>query len=131
MYSVAYRRPVMKNCQPGQTANQTNPQHKSRHTPPVNVMVSDEGWTLELSLPGYKKEEITTKMEDHMLVIEGKRGISDVKYSRREWMNHDMKTSFRLPQDANADGITASLEHGVLTVFIPKKEKTVSKIEVL
>lgn len=130
MYTVAYRRPGMKNCQPGQHENQHNTQHKNRHTPPVNVQVSDEGWTLELSVPGYTKEEITTRVEDNVLVVEGKREQKEVKYSRREWANHEITSSFRLPMEANAEAITASMEHGVLMVFIPKKEKTISKIEV-
>lgn len=130
MYKVAYRRPGMNTCQPAQHQNPMNSQHKNRHIPPVNVQVAESGWTIELSVPGYKKEEITTKMEDNLLVVEGKRELSEVKYTRREWRNDDMKTSFRLPQEANGEGISASLENGVLTVFIPKKEKNVSKIEV-
>lgn len=131
MYTVAYRRPVQKTCLPGQESAQTQVRQTLKHTPPANIKVEDQGWTLQISVPGFQKSEIKTEVMDNKLVIEGKRDSADVRYTRKEWKNNDFSTSFRLPKEANAEGISATLAHGILNIDIPKKEKTVSKIEIL
>ena len=52
------------------------------------------------------------------------------EYNRKEWSLESFDRSFRLPEDANMEEISAEMKNGILTVFLHKTEKKVSKIEV-
>ena len=45
------------------------------------------------------------------------------RYLRREFSYEKFQQMLTLPEDAEADKIEAKVEHGVLNVHIPKKEK--------
>jgi Molecular chaperone (small heat shock protein) len=45
------------------------------------------------------------------------------KYLRREFSYEKFQQTLLLPEDAEAEKIEAKVEHGVLNVHIPKKEK--------
>ena len=49
--------------------------------------------------------------------------IRKVQYLRREFSYEKFQQMLTLPEDAEADKIEAKVEHGVLNVHIPKKEK--------
>ena len=54
---------------------------------------------------------------------ENKEGKKHGKYLRREFSYEKFQQTLLLPEDAEADKIEAKVEHGVLNVHIPKKEK--------
>ena len=45
-------------------------------------------------------------------------------YLRREFSYTSFRQSFTLPDDVDREGIAATMEHGVLTVDLPKKDMT-------
>ena len=45
-------------------------------------------------------------------------------YLRREFSYTSFRQSFTLPDDVDREGIAATMEHGVLTVELPKKDTT-------
>lgn len=74
---------------------------------------------------GLKKEELKIELVDNgSLRISGQRHKEDVQetdqWHRVERSSGRFMRQFRLPDNVNADGISAKLENGVLTVNAPK-----------
>ncbi|XP_057981759.1 18.1 kDa class I heat shock protein-like [Malania oleifera] len=90
-----------------------------KETPEAQVFKAD--------LPGLKKEEVKVEVEEgRVLQISGER--SREKDEKND-MWHRVERSvgkflrrFRLPENAKADQVKASMENGVLTVTVPKEE---------
>jgi len=68
---------------------------------------------------------------DRTLIISGQRKKEEVQktdtWHRVERSSGQFMRKFRLPENANLDGITAKVENGVLTVVVPKAEKKAIK----
>jgi len=116
------------------SANQPVEKVKS-FTPAVNEKVDEQGYHLEIDLPGVKKEDIEISVNDGVLTISGERKLEKKEekenYTRIESFFGRFERSFKLPIDADVDNIEAKFENGVLKIFIPKKQKaTGKKIEI-
>lgn len=88
-----------------------------KETPEAHVFTAD--------LPGLKKEELKIELVDNgSLRISGERHKEDVQetdqWHRVERSSGRFMRQFRLPDNVNADGISAKLENGVFTVNAPK-----------
>ena len=113
--------------------------------PAVNVKETAEDYTMEVAVPGLKKEWVRMNIDNEgnlKLAIENKlehkeEHKSDDKhahYLRREFSYTNYEQTYVLPDDANRDKISAKVADGVLTVVIPKEvkdeQKTLKSIEV-
>jgi len=74
---------------------------------------TDEHYRLRLDLPGFAKEDINLTVEDGQLKISAKVESKDAFCS-------DFNRVFDLPDDANAEEVTAKLEDGVVDLVINK-----------
>lgn len=74
---------------------------------------TDTGVFLYVDVPGFKKEELSVFVEKNVLTIEGK-----VKSFGK---NRSLKLQRTIPSEYEFTEIESSLEAGVLTVFVPKK----------
>jgi HSP20 family protein len=99
-----------------------------------DIIENEKEYVIEAMLAGIKKEDVTVDVNERRLSIEAERKeVKDLKYNRKESFTGKYKRSFILPDDADADNITANLEDGVLTVSVPKLEQpkdTKKKIEI-
>lgn len=99
----------------------------SAHMPAVNILEEADRYLVELSAPGFSKENITVEVADGNLVIsaEQKKDVKtgDRKFSRKEFSSGSFRKSFALSDDVQEDGITAHYENGILNISIPKKEE--------
>ncbi|XP_021732395.1 17.4 kDa class I heat shock protein-like [Chenopodium quinoa] len=91
-----------------------------RETPEAHVFKAD--------LPGLKKEEVKVEVEDgKVLQISGERNRESEeetdKWHRLERSSGRFMRRFRLPENAKMDEIKANMEHGVLTVTVPKMQE--------
>ncbi len=105
------------------------------HTPmpKMNVSESDKNYELELSVPGLTKDDLSLSVDsDNNLVIEmvkkdeKKEEKKDRHYLRHEFSTLQFKQMFSLPENVKKENISAKVEHGILTVDMPKftdKEK--------
>lgn len=75
-------------------------------------------------MPGLEKEEIDVIVEGRTLSISGQRIKEEVQktdtWHRAERSSGPFMRNFKLPENADLDHVTATLEHGVLTVIVPK-----------
>lgn len=94
--------------------------------PAVDIKEEDNRYLISADIPGVKPEEIDVNMEDGILPIKGERESKTEEerdnYKRIERSYGVFYRRFTMPDNADADKISAKCEHGVLEVSIPKKE---------
>jgi|ERR1051325_9936015 HSP20 family protein len=103
----------------------------TKDLPAVNIKQNPEDFELELSLPGYGKDNIRVNVEGDMLVISGEsktgKEEKDDRFTRREFGMSSFKRTFTLPDGVDPEKIAAKYEDGILRVNIGKKENAHSK----
>lgn len=117
--------------------------------PAVNVKETAEDYTMEVAVPGLKKEWVRVNIDNEgnlKLAIENKFEHKEenkdgkksdekhVHYLRREFSYSNYEQTYVLPDDVDRNKISAKVADGVLTVIIPKEvkeeQKTLKNIEV-
>ena len=101
----------------------------------TDVKEVENGYELEMDLPGFKKDEIKASVENGYLTISAARGLDEDekdkksgKYIRRERYAGACERSFYVGEGISQDDIKASFQHGILKLFIPKEpEKSVEE----
>ena len=71
---------------------------------------------LRADLPGFTKEDLDLSLKEGVLTVTAKQSDENPTSFR-----NDFSQSLRLPKDVATDGITASLELGVLEIRLPKE----------
>ncbi|HYG52727.1 MAG TPA: Hsp20/alpha crystallin family protein [Flavobacteriales bacterium] len=95
-------------------------------TPAANVWEDEKQLSLELALPGIKKEDVKIKFDNGVLSITAeqvKQTETDNKnYIRKEFGKVSYSRSFKVNEKHfKTDAITASMDNGVLMVTLPKQ----------
>ena len=94
----------------------------------TDVKENDKGYSVEIDLPGYKKDDVQATLEDGYLTISASKNSSneekdeDGKYIRRERFYGNCSRSFYVGEAVTDADITAKFEDGILNLTIPKKE---------
>ena len=99
--------------------------------PAVNIMEGEKDFTLELAVPGQKKEDFNVELDNDVLTIsmETQSEAEDKKagYTRREFRYSSFKRAFTLPETVNQEDIKADYKDGILKFTLPKKEEALPK----
>lgn len=93
-------------------------------TPPVDIYENEEGLVVMADLPGVAKENLDVRVENNLLTIRGKPSHlapGDPIYREYELVNFFRQ--FELNDKVNQSKISAELQHGVLTLRLPKAEE--------
>ena len=95
----------------------------------TDVKETDTGYEVDIDLPGFKKDEVHAALENGYLTISAEKGLDkDEKeketgrYIRRERYAGACSRSFYVGKEVHQDDIKAEFKHGILTLFVPKKE---------
>ena len=93
--------------------------------PPVNIIETTDGYTLEAEIPGVSKDGVDITVEENQLIIVGRRTRTDTKAQAlyRESADADYRRVFELDPAVDAAKITANVEQGVLTIQLPFSEQ--------
>ena len=96
-------------------------------TPAVDIKEEAERYVLLADLPGVNPENIEVSMENGVLTVKGER-VTEAKsrregYKRIERVFGSFYRRFSLPDTADAEGISARCNNGVLEIVIPKKSQ--------
>lgn len=112
--------------------------------PAINVIEKKDEYDVELAAPGMTKEDFKVSLdEDRNLVVELDKKVEKTDenkdcghYLRREFSYTKFHQTLLLPDDVNREAISATVEHGVLKVVLPKlqpqemkKERTMIEIQ--
>lgn len=96
-------------------------------TPPVDIHEDAEGITLTADLPGFAPGDIDLRVENNTLTLKGERALEKkegAQHRRVERQHGTFLRSFTLPENVDAERIKADSKHGVLTVFLPRREES-------
>ena len=95
----------------------------------TDVKDTENGYEVDIDLPGFKKDEVQVELRDGYLVVSAEKGLDEDekdkksgKYLRRERYAGSCQRSYYVGKDTTEDDIKAHFEHGMLTVTVAKKE---------
>ena len=97
--------------------------------------LADRGdeFVVTVEVPGYERDDLELMIRGETLSISGDRkrefeeetdepGSSQGTYIRRERETQSFSRQVQLPEPIDADGVTATVNNGILTVRLPKAE---------
>ena len=103
--------------------------HHAANLMKTDIQEHDDGYTLEMDLPGFKKDEIQIELNNGYMTISAAKGLDEDekdkksgKYIRRERYTGSCQRSFYVGEDVTEEDIKAEFKHGILKLFVPKKE---------
>ena len=94
----------------------------------TDVRETENGYEVDIDLPGFKKDEINAKLENGYLTVSASKGLDkdekdkEGKYIRQERYAGAMSRSFYVGEDVTQEDIKAKYENGILKLSLPKKE---------
>ncbi len=94
----------------------------------TDIREHDDGYELDIDMPGFKKEDVKAELKDGYLTIEGRTSHSEDekdkngKYLRRERFAGTCKRAFYVGDDITEEDIKAKFTDGILKLAIPKKQ---------
>ncbi|MGZ8191886.1 MAG: Hsp20/alpha crystallin family protein [Methylobacter sp.] len=103
-----------------------------RGLPKVDIIDHDNEVEVQAALPGVKKEDLDVTISNQTITIrtstkEEKKEEEKGKYFRREITRGEFQRTLSLPDNVDDANAKASFKDGILTVTIPKSEKSKRK----
>ncbi len=101
------------------------PQTEQFVAPVATVLENQDGYTLHVEMPGVNKEGLEMWIENNELTIIGRRSLPAVEGTliHRESRRENFRRAFELDPSIDAAKIGAKIEHGVVTLTLPKAEQ--------
>ncbi len=96
--------------------------------PSVNVKETDSNFNIELAAPGMSKSDFKIELKNNVLSIssekkeENEEKDDEGNYTRKEFSYQSFSRSFRVPENAKQEDVSAKYDNGILTVSLAKKE---------
>jgi len=93
-------------------------------TPPASVREISDGYTLEIEMPGVKKDGLEISVENNELTIIGRRSLPAVEGTliHRESRPENFRRMFEIDPSIDADKISAKIDQGLVMLTLPKAE---------
>ena len=94
----------------------------------TDVRETEDGYELDIDLPGFKKDEVTAQLDNGYLTIQASKGLDKEqkdkkgKYIRKERYAGSMSRSFYVGDAITEEDVHAKYEVGILKLSVPKKE---------
>lgn len=96
--------------------------------PQANIIKSENGFTLEIALPGFSKKDVEIKVDkDTLIISSSKADETEANYKLREFNYGTFERRFRLNDKIDKESITATFKHGVLSVQLDKAKQEPAK----
>lgn len=99
--------------------------------PAMNLVETDTTVTVEMHLPGIKREDVELSISGNMLTIKGERRaeeeVKEEQYLRREVHYGSFMRRIPLPDTADAEHVDATFANGVLKITFPKRAEIEAK----
>lgn len=93
--------------------------------PAVNINEADEKFEVEVAVPGLNKEDFKIDVDHNILTISSEKKEEkeekDKKFTRKEFSFSSFSRSFSIPENVDAEKISARYDNGILKLELPKK----------
>ncbi|MDO4323051.1 MAG: Hsp20/alpha crystallin family protein [Lachnospiraceae bacterium] len=102
----------------------------ANHVMKTDVKETENGYEVDVDLPGFKKDEIKVMLDNGYLTINAAKGLDkdekdkEGKYIRRERYAGSMSRSFYVGPQVKNDEVHARFEDGILRLQVPKRQET-------
>jgi HSP20 family protein len=93
--------------------------------PAAEAKRAEAEYIIRMELPGVKPADIDVSVHDGAVTVKGEKRAERSEegeswfFSERQY--GAFERSFRLPPDADADGVTADVEDGLLVISVPRR----------
>lgn len=96
---------------------------------PVNVYETEAGYQVQVLLPGVKPDDIDLLVQENSLTIKGQFPPATKPEQQVNWLLQEIgsgafERSIVFPKGIDANQITTSYEHGMLTITVPFSQET-------
>lgn len=94
----------------------------------TDVKETDQGYEIDIDLPGFKKEDVKVQLKNGYLGIQASQNVNNDqkddngKYIRRERYTGSVSRSFYVGDKVKEEDIHAKFEDGILKLSLPKEE---------
>ncbi len=101
--------------------------------PAMDISETEEGYLVEMDVPGIPKDNIKISVKDNQLTITGERKSEkkeenkDRTYHRIERYYGKFQRTIALPSEIDIEKIKADYKDGVLKITLPRSEKSKPK----
>lgn len=90
--------------------------------PRVNIVESDDGYIVDVCIPGVHPDDIELVLTARNLIIKGERKSPEGRYFRQERIAGSFQRALNLNVPVDRDKVTAKNENGILRVTLPKAD---------
>ena len=120
---------ALKNQEPQSEATTTqaaataNDLSRPRRTPAISLRETDEAILVDADLPGVKADQVQISVNQGVLTLHGaviEPGHSGFTLLHREYESADFHRTLSLPDNVDAEAISATTRNGVVTITLPK-----------
>jgi HSP20 family protein len=93
--------------------------------PAASVTEDNDGYILQVEMPGVNKEGLEISFENNELTLIGRRSLPavDGMLIHKESSRENFRRTFELDPSINANKISAKMEQGIVTLKLPKAEE--------
>lgn len=103
----------------------------SMKTPSVNVLETEDKYTIELAAPGLTKKDFKIELDKDQLKISSQfdkeSNGSTEDFVRREFNYQSFVRSFTIPKTVDTESISANYKNGILSIQLAKREEAIDK----
>jgi HSP20 family protein len=105
--------------------------------PAVDVRETENAYVLEADLPGYDEKDVEVHLDGDTLTIESTKEAAreetteekkDGTYMIRERRSASFSRAFKLPGNADPNGVSAAFTNGVLSLEIKKRAEAQKRV---
>ena len=105
--------------------------HWGYNRPAVNIVEENDGFNIEMAVPGLKKDDFNIDLNKNILTVSASReeqsNENGINYKRREFNYCNFSRSFTIGDKIDAEKIKAEYKDGILRLALPKKEEAKDK----
>ncbi len=88
----------------------------------TDIKETENGYSLDIEMPGFKKENLSVSLEDGYLTVSGTKRVDKddkTKYLRKE-ISESFQRSYYVGKDVTEESIKAKYADGILSLDVPK-----------
>jgi HSP20 family protein len=105
-------------------------QEAASWVPPMDVVEQGDEIRCTLEVPGLAQKDLDIRVEDTLVTISGEKRFEQNQNDKAAGFQHferrygRFERSFTIPKSVDADRVSARYDNGVLTVVLPKAERS-------